>query len=144
MNIPGLVEVADPYRHVIDSPYRDAVALGMAQIGKAINADRVRLRDFFAPAWTVVNPGIPYVTNWHNDLIAEHLEAVHLGQIKLLDIEMPPRMGKSFHATVAFGCWEWSEDASMRFLFSSYNQKLCNRHSIDRRAVIQSKWYQDK
>ena len=120
------------------------LASGLRQVGLGLAAERVRLRDFFAPAWTVVNPGIPYIPNWHNDLIAEHLEAVHLGQIKLLDIEMPPRMGKSFHVTTAFGPWEWTEDPTERFMFSSYNQKLCTRHSLDRRKILQSAWYQNR
>ncbi len=127
-----------------DSTYRLAIVNGLASIGKSLGAKRIRLRDFFAPAWTVVNPGIPYIPNWHNDLIAEHLEAVHLGQIKLLDIEMPPRMGKSFHVTTAFGTWEWTEDPTERFMFSSYNQKLCTRHSLDRRKIITSSWYQKR
>lgn len=124
--------------------YGSMLINGAARVAQGMRAERVRLRDFFAPAWTVVNPGIPYIPNWHNDLIAEHLEAVHSAQIKLLDIEMPPRMGKSFHVTVAFGPWEWTEDASERFLFSSYGQKLCNRHSLDRRKIILSAWYKNR
>lgn len=125
-------------------PYGAMMAAGAARVAASVRAERVRLRDFFAPAWTVVNPGVPYIPNWHNDLIAEHLEAVHDGQIKLLDIEMPPRMGKSFHVSAAFGPWEWTEDPAERFLFSSYNQKLCTRHSLDRRAIITSAWYQNR
>ncbi|MBS3927769.1 MAG: hypothetical protein KGZ65_04175 [Sphingomonadales bacterium] len=125
-------------------PFAALVASSMRTLARGIDSEHVRLRDFFRPAWGIVNPGVQYVPNWHNDLIAEHLEAVHLGQIKLLDIEMPPRMGKSFHVSVAFPAWEWTEDAGERFLFSSYNQKLCNRHSLDRRAVISSAWYQKK
>ena len=126
------------------APYGDVVARGLAQVGESLTAERVRLREFFSMAWPLVNPGVRYIPNWHNDLIAEYLEAVHLGQIKLLDIEIPPRYGKSFHVTIAFPCWEWTEDPGERFLFSSYNQKLCTRHSLDRRAVITSNWYQNR
>ncbi len=135
----------DPdYAAIARMDYAGVIAQGLGHVARVVTSERMRLRDFFKPAWTIVNPGVQYISNWHNDLIAEHLEAVHLGQIKLLDIEIPPRMGKSFHVTTAFPTWEWSEDASERFLFSSYNQKLCNRHSLDRRAIISSLWYQKK
>lgn len=43
--------------------------------------------------------------------------------------------------TVAFPCWEWTMDPTLRFMFSSYAQTLCTKHSMDRRRVIQSDWY---
>ena len=132
------------YAAIMRSEFAADIRSGLSEVARVITSPHMRLRDFFNPAWAIVNPGVQYIANWHNDLIAEHLEAVHLGQIKLLDIEIPPRMGKSFHVTVAFPAWEWTESAGERFLFSSYNQKLCNRHSLDRRAIISSAWYQEK
>jgi hypothetical protein len=120
------------------------VAAMFGKVAAALTSERIRLRDFFRASWPIVNPRVAYIPNWHNDIMAEHLEAVHAGQIKLLDIRMPPRFGKSFHVTTAFPCWEWTEDPSERFLFASYVAKLCNRHSLDRRAIISSPWYQSR
>lgn len=120
------------------------VAAMFGKVAAALTSERMRLRDFFRAAWPVVNPRVAYIPNWHNDLIAEYLEAVHAGQLKFVDFRMPPRFGKSYHVTTSFPCWEWTEDPSERFLMASYNQKLCTRHSLDRRAIITSPWYKSR
>jgi hypothetical protein len=54
----------------------------------ALAWDRVMLRNdlrlYIRQAWHVIEPSTVYLENWHIDLIAEHLEAVTLGQIKRL------------------------------------------------------------
>lgn len=135
---------AEPDIESAPSLYTSEIADMAAKLGASLTVEHLSLRDFFKAAWPVVNPNVSYIQNWHNDLIAEYLEAVHFGQIRKLAINMPPRFGKSFHVTVAFPCWEWTEDPTERFLFSSHNQKLCNRHSLDRRAVITSAWYRNR
>lgn len=42
------------------------------------------LEDFWRLAWPIVEPKHPYVSDWAMGAIAEHLEAVHRGQIKKL------------------------------------------------------------
>src|ERR1700722_13585408 len=58
-------------------------------------SDRIVLSDdlrlYIRHAWHVVEPSTVYLENWHIDLIAEYLEAVTLGQIKRLLINLPPR-----------------------------------------------------
>ena len=55
------------------------------------------LSDFIRQAWPIIEPGTEYVHNWHIDLISEYMEAVNLGQINRLVINMPPRHMKSIH-----------------------------------------------
>lgn len=93
--------------------------------------------------WPIIEPGTPLIWNWHIDLICEYLEAVSLGQIQRLLINMPPRYMKSILISVAWPTWEWIDRPWERYIFSSYAQSLSTKHSIDRRMVIQSDWYQN-
>ena len=44
--------------------------------------------------WPVLEPNQPFVDGWAIDAIAEHLEAVHFGQINRLLINVPPGFSK--------------------------------------------------
>ena len=98
--------------------------------------------DFVRQAWPVLEPQTSFVDNWHVDLLAEYLEAVADGEILRLIINVPPRSGKSLLATILFPCWVWLRTPAERFMFTSYSAALSSKHSIDRRAVLQSAWYQ--
>jgi predicted phage terminase large subunit-like protein len=100
------------------------------------------LSHFIKAAWLVLEPGRPYLHNWHIDAIAEHLEAVQLGQIRKLIINMPPRNLKSISVTVCFPCWVWIRDPKKRFFCASYAAQLSTKHSTDRRELMRSSWYQ--
>src|SRR5579871_476071 len=66
-----------------------------------ILASRERCRTlvgFIAEAWHVLEPAAEYVHGWHIDAIADHLEAVHRGEIPRLQINEPPAMAKSLVA----------------------------------------------
>jgi predicted phage terminase large subunit-like protein len=110
------------------------------------HAYRARLEaspaEFFREAWKVLEPGKPLNWDWHYDCIGEHLHAAFLGQIRRLAINIPPRMGKSSYATIAWPAWGWTRDSTKRFLTSSYSADLSRDHSIKRRRLIQSPWYQ--
>lgn len=100
------------------------------------------LSHFFKAAWPVLEPGKEYLHNWHYDAIAEYLEAVRLGQIRKLIVNMPPRYGKSLTITVCFPVWMWLKDPTKRFLCASYSSSLSIKHNLDRRQLIRSPWFQ--
>lgn len=100
------------------------------------------LAHFIRSAWKILEPGTPYLHNWHIDAIADHLEAVKLGQIRKLIINMPPRNLKSISVTVSFPAWLWLHDPGKRFICASYSDRLSTKHNMDRRTLIQSPWYQ--
>lgn len=100
------------------------------------------LAHFIKSAWKVLEPTTPYLHNWHIDCISEHLEAVRLGQIRKLIINMPPRYMKSIAVSVCFPVWLWLHDPSRRFICGSFADDLATKLSVDRRTVIQSPWYQ--
>lgn len=99
---------------------------------------------FVREGWHVVEPASPYVPGWHLDAIAEHLEAVTHGKIRNLIINIPPRHMKSLSVCVFWPCWEWTEDPYVRWLFSSYSDRLATRDSLKCRRLIQSPWYQER
>jgi predicted phage terminase large subunit-like protein len=93
-------------------------------------------------AWPALNPGVRYRHNWHVDAIAEHLTAIHTGQIKRLIINMPFRMLKTTLCSVAFPAWEWIDRPELHFLTSSYAINLSTRDAVDSRRIIESQAYQ--
>ena len=99
------------------------------------------LVDFVRNAWHVVEPGEPFLNNWHLGYIAEHLEAVTAGEIKRLLINLPPRHTKSLLTTIMYPAWEWLKRPDLRYLFVSYASTLSSEHSRKRRSVIESDWY---
>ena len=44
-------------------------------------SDAIPLRTFISQAWPVVEPGMPFLYNWHIDVIADHLEALYSAEI---------------------------------------------------------------
>ncbi len=80
--------------------------------------------------------------NWHIDCLSEYLEAVFLGQIQRLIINEPPRYMKSTQTTVCFPAWAWIRRPERRFIAASYAGSLSLKHSMDRRTLIESAWYQ--
>ena len=99
------------------------------------------LAEFVRQAWGVLEPK-PFLDNWHIDLLIEYLEAIADGDITRLIINVPPRSGKSLLATIFLPCWVWLHDPAERFMFASYSSILSTKHSVDRRTLIQSPWYQ--
>jgi predicted phage terminase large subunit-like protein len=97
---------------------------------------------FVQGAWDVLEPQTDLLWNWHHDLISEYLTATALGQIKRLIINIAPRSTKSLLATVSFPDWIWTKRPSDRFLFGSYAETLATKHSLFRRNLIESDWYQ--
>lgn len=100
------------------------------------------LAHFFKAAWPILEPDVPLLSNWHHDLLAEYLTATLTGDIKRLIINMPPRYGKSLFTTVQFPVWSWIKNPNLKYIFASYAQNLSTKHSLDRRNIIQSFWFQ--
>ena len=93
-------------------------------------------------AWPALNPATPFQDNWHIGAICEHLEAVALGQIRRLIINMPFRMLKSTIVSQAFPAWDWLKNPSREFLTASYAGDVAMRDAVDARRIIESPSYQ--
>ena len=102
---------------------------------------RESLYEFLKGAWQVLEPAKPLSSNWHLELISEYLEAVKLGEIQKLLINIAPRSLKSILCSVCFPCWLWLDNPYERFLCLSYSSILANDHNDLRRSLINSLWY---
>ena len=97
---------------------------------------------YMRAAWPILEPRTPLRSNWHHGLIAEYLMACKSGQIRRLIVNEPPRHLKSTEITVDFPTWIWTQEPWERFMFFSYAMTLSTKHSVDRRTLIESSWYQ--
>ncbi len=100
------------------------------------------LYPFFVEAWPILEPTFELRTNWHLELIAEYLELVTIRQIRRLIVNVPPRSLKSTMVTIVWPVWEWITNPSKRKMFASYAQTLSTEHSMARRRLIESDWFQ--
>ncbi len=98
--------------------------------------------EFIRRAWHTIEPST-YIHNWHIDLIAEHLSQVP-DKTKQLCINIPPRYMKSIEVTIMWPVWLWTFMPWMRFLFCSYSSSLSIKHSVKRRTIIRSPWFQER
>jgi predicted phage terminase large subunit-like protein len=102
------------------------------------------LAEFTRQAWHSIEPGTPYLANWHIDAICEHLEAVTAGQIKRLLINMPPRYMKSLTCSVMWPVWEWTQKPETRYMFTTYSGDLSKDHALSRRTILESEWFRER
>jgi predicted phage terminase large subunit-like protein len=113
---------------------------------------QLTLQQFVTQAWQHLEPVTPLVWNWHLDLICDYLTLIRDQQFKTvcgqecegIIFNVPPRTMKSLLISVFFPIWVWTTMPARRFMFVSYSEKLSTQHSIFRRSVIESEWYQQR
>ena len=135
---PVLVEIADHEAAGTPAPIKKSAVRELT------------LHAFVREAWSILEPVSTLVWNWHLELICEYLTLIRDGEFKNVcgqDFEgsifnVPPRTMKSLLITVFFPIWVWTTKPSRRFMFVSYSEKLSTQHSIFRRSIIESEWYQ--
>ena len=111
-------------------------------VSKALRRQQISLPDYLKATWPLIEPSKEFVSTWAVDCIFEHLEAVFLGQIKRLVINIPPRNLKSTLVTIEWPTWYWTERPWTKFIFASYSSTLSKDHSMSRRTLIESPYYQ--
>jgi predicted phage terminase large subunit-like protein len=115
----------------------------MSQLEKAklIVAARTDFLTFVQRIYLALNPGTPFVPNWHIDALALKLERVRQGQCKRLIINLPPRSLKSTVCSVGFPAFVLGNDPTKRIIVASYGAELATKLSNDFREVVGSDWY---
>lgn len=108
------------------------------------------LRYFVEQAWPHVDSS-PFMANWAIDSVCDHLEAVAMGHIPRLLINIPPRCAKTTIVSIMFPAWIWlRHEADMisplsgpqvRFLCASYSDKLTLLASNAFRRLVKGEWY---
>lgn len=106
------------------------------------------LRDFVEAAWPQIDSS-PYQSCWAVDSVCDHLEAVTLGHIPRLLINVPPRCAKTTICSIMFTAWTWARSdisylsgPQVQFLCASYSHQLSLDSSNKCRRLITSPWYQ--
>ncbi len=88
-----------------------------------------------------LNPGAPFLPNWHIRAIAHQLDSVRRGEINRLIINMPPRHLKSLATSVAFPAYLLGREPWHRIFAISYGDELSLKHASDFRSIVHSSWY---
>jgi predicted phage terminase large subunit-like protein len=107
--------------------------------------DAILRRDFesfLRRCLMTLNPGSPYLPNWHIAAIAYQLERVRRGEITRLIINLPPRHLKSLTVSVAFPAFLLGHEPRHRIFAISYGSELSSKHASDFRSIVESPWYQ--
>jgi predicted phage terminase large subunit-like protein len=105
---------------------------------------KFNFKSFLIKCFETLNPGEPFIDNWHIDAMISALEEIEKGKIKRLIINIPPRHLKSQLISVAWAAWLMGRNPTTRIIASSYNQALSEKHSIDCRNIIKTSWYKKR
>jgi predicted phage terminase large subunit-like protein len=106
------------------------------------HALRNDLECFFNQVYNSLHPGKPLLDNWHIGLICEYLMACYHGEIRRLNINIPPRFAKSLFGSVAFPMWVLGKDPTKKFICCSYSASLSNELNDKCRTIANNSWYQ--
>jgi predicted phage terminase large subunit-like protein len=126
---------------------RAAVSIGLKRVATALAPRPFSpFMDHVRKCWTILEPGKALVEGWHVGYLAEHLEAVSLGQIKKLVVNIFPRSLKSTLVSVCWPTWEWGplKRAEKRFMFISHEPGLAYDLAIARRAIMEEESYREE
>ncbi|CAL7963183.1 Terminase_6C domain-containing protein [Alphaproteobacteria bacterium] len=104
---------------------------------------RCNFKSFLHKVFNTLHPTQTFIDNWHIDLLGEYVQAIREKEVKRLIINMPPRSLKSICVSVALPAWLLGHNPNLKIIVASYSQALSNKHSIDCKSIILSKWYQD-
>lgn len=121
---------------------------------KAEIANRGRLErslvDFHRQSWPIFDPA-DYIHNWHINALADHLQAVMVGHIRVFIANLPPRTMKSSMVACSFHPFVWAQSKNLplagphvKFMNLSYDPDLSIRDATKARRLIDSPWYQDR
>ncbi len=88
-----------------------------------------------------LNPGAPFLPNWHIEAIAYQLERVRTGKVTRLIINLPPRSLKSIMVSVAFPAYLLGHNPRRKIFGISYGGDLAAKHGNDSRSIVESGWY---
>ncbi len=102
---------------------------------------RRHLPSFIQKCFYSLAPSASYLSNWHIEALAYHLELVRIGKIRRLIVNMPPRSLKSIICSVAFPAYLLGHDPTKRVICVSYGSELATKHANDCRAILAADWF---
>lgn len=140
----ALRSVANPHLSQFPEPMRLAFAnpeLALNELDRY--ESELRFKPFVRMMWPILEPGRRLVDGWLLDALCDHYEAVNAGHIKKLLINVPPGCMKSILAAL-FTAWQWGPQNKphLRYVATSYAEKLSIRDNVRARDVVTSDLYQ--
>jgi predicted phage terminase large subunit-like protein len=102
---------------------------------------RKNFESFLQMCFLYLNPGAPFLPNWHIKAIAHQLDRIRRGEITRLIINMPPRYLKSLTVTVAFTAFLLGNEPWRKIFAISYGDDLSAKHASDFRSIMHSPWF---
>lgn len=100
--------------------------------------------EFVRAAWFIIEPHTKFKETWHIRKVCEALQAVSDGEIRNLQIWVPPGSMKSILANILWHPWEWATKPWLRYITGSYADDLAEDFSGKARSVIEHPWFQDR
>lgn len=113
----------------------------------AIDADLIKRLGFFQfvkRAWPIINPGIPFVSGWHIEVMCAHLQAVSMGELDRLILNVPPGASKSTITSVLWPAWDWTLHPERKWMVATFDERLMGRDTMACRRLMKSPWYQTR
>jgi predicted phage terminase large subunit-like protein len=104
-------------------------------------AMRASLATFVARACREIEPSRLFVPSPHIDIVADHLERLHGGDLQRLIVNLPPRHLKSIVTSVCFVAWVLGHNPGFRFVLVSYGSDVVERHLRFIRQIMKADWY---
>jgi len=100
-----------------------------------------KLSCFYEQAFSKFDAGETYLDNWYIDLLCEYLEAFARGEIRNLNINIPPRFGKSALCNVSLSMWLLGANPKMKIITISFGATLSQKLHGYGRAISNTAWY---
>lgn len=100
-------------------------------------------RHFFKKSWGIFDPA-DYVSNWHVDCMAEHVQAAYERQIRRLIINVSPRCGKSTLGSISSPAWAWTRDAKEKLWLISHSLELVDQNTSGVKTIVKDDWYSSR
>lgn len=98
---------------------------------------------FIQHFWTVLEPDVPLVWNWHLDVLCDNTHKLISGELTQHIENIPPGTMKSLAGTVFARAYIWAcDDGKARFLAGSYGSVLSLRDNAKLLKLVQSPEYQ--
>lgn len=101
------------------------------------------LLEFTRRAWGQIET-VDFREAWYHAAIAEHLEAVTIGEIKRLIINIPPGCTKTKLCSIMWNAWAWTEVPDLRWIYATYSDGLSARDARAVRELIGSEWFRTR
>ena len=93
---------------------------------------------FVRKVFATLNPGTPYLHNWHIEAMVALLDRVMAGETRRAMINVPPRTLKSMIVSIAWPAFLLGHDPTRKIFVVSHGLYLAEEHHASFRKVVES------